>query len=149
MKAQKALSLVGIGAIAWFLLKEFGNGIIDQLGLRIQATAFRPRLTDATVDLEIQFTNNSGLPITVNGFTGFLVLSGKAVSSVTVSEQATIQSGSSKIIRAQSVIPYAGLASNIIAIISDGNFLPSLRLVGRLGVNDLSFNINKNIISIG
>ena len=149
MNTQRLLAFLGIGVIGFMAIKQAGKSLLDQLDFRIRATGLRPSFDRATVDLDVTFKNNSQVPINVRGFAGHLDLSNQILSALTVSNPVTVNAGETKVIPAQASIVYQTISQNIIALITSGNFLPSLRVVGRLNLDELSFNVNKNIISVG
>ncbi len=146
--AKNLLAIVGVVALVGGTIYLVGSKIAGKLGIG------KPRLTNIKTDwatyitaqLQIPVTNNNLVPIPTPQFEGGIFYRNYYnLADVRISDPVTLQAKETTILMTNVRISLGDLTKNIVQIIKDKAFLPSLWLKGKVIAGEIKIPVNQNI----
>lgn len=138
--------LIGLLTVGYFIFTHFVGGVLSKLyvvsvGLKLGSVA----TSGIPFTLPISIRNDSQTAIPIKGFEGTLLYGSTPIAPVLILSPVTISAQQVTTIDVKSQIKFSDLASDIVDLISSGQLLNNLRLVGDLFYEGISIPIDQVI----
>ncbi|MEL6924847.1 MAG: LEA type 2 family protein [Bacteroidota bacterium] len=136
---------VGIGAVAWLVLRRFLGGVVERVQL-VKAKASTPRFDLDSADFVLTLTLKNQLPFSIpsNTFTGVLRYGNDVLANINTS-LISIGANESKDVPFDVSLSYGQLGTSLVNIIRSGELLRAARIEGTLYSNGISVPISQTI----
>lgn len=146
MKTAKLLNYAGYAALAYVLFQNLGNWLSQKISvgsIRLKMGSTVP--TGQNVTLYIPVKNSAPVSYPLDSFQGVLYWGENPLAQVNITQAVTITASNTTEIPVSVFIPFANLGTQVVNVISSGDWLAGAKVKGMLRAAGINVPIQQTI----
>jgi len=143
---EKILRYAGLAALAYVIIQNLGGWLSKKVSvgpIKMQMGPTSP--SGQQITLHIPVINSAPVSYPLEAFQGVLRWGENAIANVVISQAVTIAANTTTTIPVSVFVPFANLATQIVDIIQQGNWMSGANIKGMLRAGGLNVPIQQSI----